>query len=176
MLKESFDPIRIRLRLMPISRARAKGMNADYYFFEAGKKSMRGNLTAAIEQLKRGLLLNPQHFLCRFNHGVLMFKFGLITEAAQDFYELTENCPKEPWAHYNLAICLLQMGLPLPISGDNHPTPSNKHKMLLREKVTDITTLTSNQRYEMISALCTDAIELAKDTDDKELTIDCYFL
>ncbi len=49
MLKESFDPIRIRLRLMPISRARAKGMNADYYFLEAGKKSMRGNLTAAIE-------------------------------------------------------------------------------------------------------------------------------
>lgn len=45
MLSESFDPIRIRLRIMPISKAPcAKGMNADYYFIEAGKKSMRGEL------------------------------------------------------------------------------------------------------------------------------------
>jgi len=38
MLEESFDPIRIRLRVIPISKApHGKGMNADYYFIEAGK-------------------------------------------------------------------------------------------------------------------------------------------
>jgi hypothetical protein len=68
---------------MPISRAPgAKGMNSDYYFIEASKKSIRGELTSAIELLNRGLNLDPTHFLCRFNHGVLLFKFGLICEAA----------------------------------------------------------------------------------------------
>lgn len=61
-------------------------MNADYYFKEAGKKSMRGELTKAIELLKRGLLIQPKHYLCRHNHGILMFKFGLVVEATQDFY------------------------------------------------------------------------------------------
>jgi hypothetical protein len=58
MLKQSFDPIRIRIRVMPIWKAPcAKGMNADYYFKEAGKKSMRGELPQAIDLLKRGLIL-----------------------------------------------------------------------------------------------------------------------
>ncbi len=72
MLQDSFDPIRIRLRIIPISKAPVgKGKNADFYFVEAGKKSMRGELPQAIELLKRGLTLTPNHFLCRFNHGVL---------------------------------------------------------------------------------------------------------
>lgn len=83
MLQESFDPIRIRMRVIPISKAPcAKGMNADHYFIEAGKKAMRGELTSAIDLLKRGLVLAPKHYLCRFNHGVVMFKFGLIAEAS----------------------------------------------------------------------------------------------
>ena len=84
--KDGFDPIRIRLRIMPISRAPlAQGKTPDYYFLEAAKKALGGDLTAAIEQLKRALILNPNHFICRFNHGVLMFKFGLIQEAMNDF-------------------------------------------------------------------------------------------
>jgi len=115
MLQESFDPIRIRMRVIPISKApSSSGMNPDYYFVEAGKKAMRGELTSAIDFLKRGLALQPNHYLCQFNHGVLMFKFGLVTEAAQDFHTLSLSHPKEAWTHYNLAICLAQMGLPLP--------------------------------------------------------------
>jgi len=88
--KNSFDPIRIRLRIMPISRAPlAQGKTPDYYFVEAAKKSLSGDLTSAVESLKRGLIINPKHFICRFNHGVLMFKFGLIREARKDFEELT---------------------------------------------------------------------------------------
>jgi len=94
--------------VIPISRAPVgKGMNSDYYFVEACKKSLRGDMPHAIELLKRGLLINPNHFLCRFNHGVLLFKFGLIVEAAQDFKELTISNPKEPLTFFNLAICLM---------------------------------------------------------------------
>ena len=86
MLQESFDPIRIRLRVIPIARAPVgKGKNADFYFVEAGKKSMRGELPQAFDLLRRGLQLSPNHFLCRFSHGVLQFKFGLIMEASDDF-------------------------------------------------------------------------------------------
>lgn len=86
MLQESFDPIRIRLRVQPISKASLGNcMNADHYFIEAGKKAMRGELTSAIDFLKRGLAISPNHYLCRFNHGVLLFKFGLIVEASTDF-------------------------------------------------------------------------------------------
>jgi hypothetical protein len=83
MLNESFDPIRVKLRIISIARAPcAKGKNADYFFIEAGKKAMRGEIPSAIDQLKRGLILSPKHYLCRFNHGVLMFKVGLIVEAS----------------------------------------------------------------------------------------------
>ena len=108
ILNESFDPLRIRLRVMPISRAPlVKSKNSDFYFVEAGKLGLRGDLTLAIELLKRGLELKHDHFLCRFNHGVIMFKFGLVQEAAHDFYYLTQKYPREPWAYFNYAICLV---------------------------------------------------------------------
>ena len=100
---------------MPISRAPlAQGKTPDYYFREAAKKSLSGDLTSAIELLKRGLIINPNHFICRFNHGVLMFKFGLIGQAMKDFESLTTNrsgC-KDPWVFFNLATCLIQINYP----------------------------------------------------------------
>jgi tetratricopeptide (TPR) repeat protein len=97
-------------------------MNPDYYFVEAGKKAMRGELTSAIDMLKRGLSLQPNHFFCRFNHGVVLFKLGLIVEASNDFLSLTLSHPKEAWPHYNLAVCLAQMGLPVASKDSNSPT------------------------------------------------------
>lgn len=93
-------------------------MNSDYYFIEAGKKSMRGDLPKAIELLKRGLQNTPDHYLCKFNHGVLMFKFGLIVEACCDYKHLTEKYPEKSLPFFNLSVCLLQMGLPNP---NTHP-------------------------------------------------------
>jgi tetratricopeptide (TPR) repeat protein len=82
ILERFFDPLRIRLRVMPISRAPLnQGKSSDFYFVEAGKLSIKGELTKAIELLKRGLEIKPNHYLCRFNHGVLLFKLGLIVEA-----------------------------------------------------------------------------------------------
>ena len=95
---------------MPLSKAPlAQGKTPDYYFIAAAKKSLSGDLLNAIELLKRGLLINPNHFLCRFNHGVLMFKFGLIREAEKDFLQLTMHQwgLKDPWVYYNLATCII---------------------------------------------------------------------
>ena len=119
---KAFDPIRIKLRIMPISRAPlVQGKTPDYYFIEAAKKSLSGDLTHAIELLKRGLLIKPNHFLCRFNHGVLMFKMGLIKEARSDFEMLIHPGLKEPWVYFNLATCLIQLGRPMA------PAPPNYH-------------------------------------------------
>lgn len=64
-------------------------MNSDYYFKEASKKCLREEMPKAIDLVKRGLALNPQHYLCRFLQGVMMFKLGLVCEASSDFYLLT---------------------------------------------------------------------------------------
>jgi hypothetical protein len=60
VLEKYFDPLRIRLRVMPISRAPlVQGKNSDFYFVEAAKMSLKGNLTSAIQMLKKGLELKP---------------------------------------------------------------------------------------------------------------------
>lgn len=63
VLEKTLDPIRIRLRVLPSSRVGfgTQGKTADYYFKEASKKSLAGELTFGLEYLKKGLLLNPDH-------------------------------------------------------------------------------------------------------------------
>ena len=82
ILEKFFDPLRVRLRVMPLSKAsQTIGKNADFYFIEAAKVSLKGELTKAVQLLNRGLEIKPNHYLCRFNHGVILFKLGLIIEA-----------------------------------------------------------------------------------------------
>jgi len=67
---------------MPMTRApKNQGKTPDFYFMEATKLSLSNNLTQAIESLHKGLSINPIHLYCRFTHGVLMFKLGLISQA-----------------------------------------------------------------------------------------------
>jgi tetratricopeptide (TPR) repeat protein len=73
--------------------------------------SLKGDLTKALELLKRGLELKPDHYLCRFNHGVILFKLGLILEATSDFHRLSTLHPEDPVVAYNLALCNVQLGL-----------------------------------------------------------------
>ena len=48
--------------------------------------------------------------LCRFTHGVIMFKLGLLTQAKEDFEMILPLYPKEYFISYNLALTLLQIG------------------------------------------------------------------
>jgi len=65
---------------------------------------LKGDLPKALEYLKRGLELKPAHYLCRFNHGVILFKLGFIIEATKDFKELLTQAPEDPIVAYNLAV------------------------------------------------------------------------
>jgi tetratricopeptide (TPR) repeat protein len=106
-----FDPIRAKLRVMPIDRApQIQGKTADFYFIQASNLCLRNNLPHAIESLTKGLAIQPDHLLCRFNHGALMFKLGLMSQARRDFEMLSPRYPKELAAHFNLALTLLQLG------------------------------------------------------------------
>jgi predicted Zn-dependent protease len=49
--------------------------------------------------------------LCRFTHGVIMFKIGLITQARTDFELIYKLYPKEYLIKYNYALTLFQLGL-----------------------------------------------------------------
>ena len=64
---------------MPLSRMPfIRSKDADFYFVESYKKAESGDLTNAIELLKKGLDLKPNHLLCKFNFAVIKFKVGLI--------------------------------------------------------------------------------------------------
>lgn len=76
----------------------------------AAKLSLSNELTKAIELLNKGLAINPNHFPCRFNHGVLMFKLGLINIAKHDFEVISNMYLKENMAHFNYSLSLFQLG------------------------------------------------------------------
>lgn len=135
-LKINLDPVRIKIRVLPVSAGcQPKGMNADFYFREAGKKALMGNLTQALDLLKRGLTMKPDHYQCRFNHGVILFKFGLIKEAIDDFKRLTDENPRMTWPKFNLAISLIQMGVPKRLNqGNKNNSHGNRHHDSNHEK------------------------------------------
>jgi len=76
----------------------------------ATKQALVNDLTLAIETTNKGLSLFPNHLFCRFLHGVLMYKLGLLVDAESDFRVVTKLHPRELAGHYNLALCLFQMG------------------------------------------------------------------
>jgi tetratricopeptide (TPR) repeat protein len=109
ILEKFFDPLRVRLRVMPINRAPITiGKNSDFYFIEGSKLGLKGDLPKALEFLKRGLEIKPNHYLCRFNHGVILFKLGFIIESTKDFESLLEKNPNDPIIAYNLAVAYVQ--------------------------------------------------------------------
>lgn len=110
---DTFDPTRSKLRLMPKSKVNnfMIGKTPDFYFLKAAKQSQNNELTHAIETLNKGLELKSNHLLCRFNHGVLMYKLGLMIQAKNDFQMLSCLYKKEFAAHYNYGLTLFQLGL-----------------------------------------------------------------
>ena len=67
-------------------------------------------MLVAIQSLQKGLNINQTHMLCRFTHGVIMFKIGLISQAKVDFEMILHKYPKELLIKYNYALTLFQLG------------------------------------------------------------------
>ena len=107
-----FDPVRAKLRIMPQERVGlfVIGKDPDFFFVKAAKQSLNNEYTHAIESLDKGLKINPFHLPCRFNHGVLMFKLGLLNKARFDFMVVSCKYPKEWMGHFNYGLVLFQLG------------------------------------------------------------------
>jgi len=82
------------------------GKTAEFYFKSAMKHLTRNEVASAIEELHKGLVIQPDHLLCRFNHGAIMFKLGLMLQAKHDFELLASNGKnnKEHYVFFNLAL------------------------------------------------------------------------
>jgi tetratricopeptide (TPR) repeat protein len=104
--------MRVKLRILPQKRAGLiqPGKNPKYYFLVAARFSLRNEYALAIEYLNKGLALDSTNLLCRFNHGAIAFKLGLIIEATNDFQMISAIYKKELAGHFNYALCLYQQG------------------------------------------------------------------
>ena len=101
---EKADPVRAKLRVMYLDRA--PRTSADFFFVQAGMYSINNDQTKAMKFLHQGQLLSSNKLLHRFNHGVIMFKLGLLHQAKLDFEAVCLDHPKEFMAHFNHSLCL----------------------------------------------------------------------
>ena len=104
--------MRAKLRIMPQERAGLvmPGKNPQAYFLVAAKQSLQNEFPAALEALNKGLSMQPTNLLCRFNHGVICFKLGLMHEARNDFQMVSTLYQKELAGHFNLGLSQFQLG------------------------------------------------------------------
>lgn len=108
---QTFDPIRMKFKVKTIDEATVtSGKGPEHYFIQAMKYCERNLIPQAIEEFRKGLMIKPDHLLCRFNHGVLMFKLGLVKQSEYDFQLLVDKKTKDPGAYYNLAVVKVQQG------------------------------------------------------------------
>jgi tetratricopeptide (TPR) repeat protein len=72
--------------------------------------SVNNDQNKAMKFLHQGQLLSSNKLLYRFNHGIIMFKLGLLHQAKLDFEAVCLDYPKEFIAHFNHSLCLFQLG------------------------------------------------------------------
>jgi hypothetical protein len=63
---------------MPYQDANPIGKNSDYFFLKAFKYSINEEYANALHTYWKGLEIKSDHFLCRFNLGVILFNLGLF--------------------------------------------------------------------------------------------------
>lgn len=109
--KEAFDPLRLKVLVLPFQDANPIGKNADYFFLKAFKHSAAEDYAHALSSYLKGLEIKPDHLLCRFNLGVILFRLGLFEEAYSQYHTLlAQGYAEKPIVHYNLALACLQCG------------------------------------------------------------------
>ena len=97
------------MRVMPKDRikfASSGGKNEAFWWRTGKEKIARNELAEALKCFQNGLKIDPTNVFCRFSHGMMCFKLGLILEAKNDYQMVSSLYPKEILAHFNLAICL----------------------------------------------------------------------
>ena len=80
--KKGFDPLRLKILVMPCQEANPVGRNADYFFIKGFKEMACEDYAHAMAGYLKGLDIKHDHLLCRFNLGVCLFSLGLYDEAS----------------------------------------------------------------------------------------------
>ncbi|MEP9411007.1 MAG: tetratricopeptide repeat protein [Candidatus Brocadia sp.] len=79
------------------------GNKADSYNKKGISLYNRGKYTEAIEEFKRALELNPNHYDARFHLGIVYYAKGMIDESIAELKKAIDTDHDEPKAHYNIA-------------------------------------------------------------------------
>ena len=109
--KSPFDPLRLKVLVLPYQDANPVGKNADYFFLKGFKYTTCEEYSNAMSSYLKGLEIKEDHLLCRFNLGVILFKLGLYEEAVAQY----ETLVKQGYGNrnvvlYNKALSELQSG------------------------------------------------------------------
>jgi tetratricopeptide (TPR) repeat protein len=105
---KQFDPLRLKILIMPPQDANPVGKNADYFFLKGFKASSSEEYANAMSYYLKGLQIRDDHLLCRFNLGVILFKLGLFDEAISQYHTLQkQGYGNRPVVLFNTALCEL---------------------------------------------------------------------
>lgn len=75
-MQEFFDPMRLKILVMPKKEANPFGKNPDYFFVKGLDYLNLRDTDNAIRCFQKGVNDNGTHLLCRFNLGYVLFKVG----------------------------------------------------------------------------------------------------
>lgn len=89
---ECFDPMRLKIIMMPKKGANPIGRNPDSYFIKGIDYLNQKDVSNAIKCFEKGVHDKSTHFLCRFNLGYILFKVGHFQAAAAHYDLLAYQC------------------------------------------------------------------------------------
>jgi tetratricopeptide (TPR) repeat protein len=103
-----FDPLRLKILIMPYQEANPVGRNADYFFLKGFKEGTTEDYAHSMASYLKGLDIKSDHLLCRFNLGVTLFKLGLFEEACLQYNILVkQGYGDRAVVNFNKALCEL---------------------------------------------------------------------
>lgn len=118
-MEEYFDPMRLKILVMPKAGANPFGKNPDHFFIQGIDYLNARDVESAVKCFEKGVNDKSTHFLCRFNLGYTLFKIGHFQAAVQHYEILSRQClelklhpqPKIPAVLFNKCLCELQAGM-----------------------------------------------------------------
>lgn len=87
-----FDPMRLKILLLPRKDANPFGRNPDYYFLKGHDFLRMRDYNTAIQHFQKGVSDKGTHYLCRFNLGFTLFKVGHFQAAVEQYTILVHQC------------------------------------------------------------------------------------
>mmetsp|Transcript_33879 Transcript_33879/g.52208 ORF Transcript_33879/g.52208 Transcript_33879/m.52208 type:complete len:108 (+) Transcript_33879:308-631(+) len=82
-IEEFFDPMRLKILVLPKKEANPFGKNPDYFFVKGLDYIGLKDYESALKCFSKGITDKGTHLLCRFNLGYTLFKVGHFQAAVK---------------------------------------------------------------------------------------------